>query len=157
LAVHRIPPDPPIPASQGKKEKEPMPVRYRCPHCEAILNPGTKVILRISRGRKKALILLSPKVGNYTVILPDDFQLRDGERGSFHCPVCHGELKSPANAQFGEVLRDRPDGGFDRVAFHRTFGKHATFVVTEEEVRAFGEDAVQYRAGNFFGAGASEV
>ncbi|MHC5036453.1 MAG: hypothetical protein ACYTHM_03995 [Planctomycetota bacterium] len=133
-----------------------MPLRYRCPHCKAILNPGTKVIFRVARGKRAALILLSPQVGNYNVILPEDFVLKEGEKTTFFCPVCREELTSPLNPLFNQVLRDRPEGGYDRVEFHRVFGKHATFVVTEDEVRAFGEDAPRYRNVNFFGAGRGE-
>jgi len=134
-----------------------MSLIYRCPHCKAILNPDTKVILRVSRNRKVALILLSPQVGNYTVILPENFPLKEGEKATFHCPVCMEELTSPVNAQFNQLLRDRNDGGVDRVEFHRVYGKHATFVVSKGEIRAFGEDADVYRHVNFFGAGQTEA
>jgi hypothetical protein len=112
--------------------------------------------MRISRGKKSALILLSPKVGNYSVVLGGDFTLVEGNRANFSCPVCQADLQSPVNSQFGEVLRERPEGGYDRVEFHRTYGKRATFVVAQDEVRAFGEDAESFRATNFFGAGGSE-
>lgn len=134
-----------------------MALRYRCPHCKAVLNPGTKVILRVSRGRKSALILLSPQVGNYTVILPEDFPLKEGEKATFFCPVCGAELTSPVNAHFNEVLRERADGGFDHVEFHRVYGRHATFVVTGDEVRAFGDDAGSFEPVNFFGAGRADA
>ena len=86
-----------------------MSMRYRCPKCKAILNPGTKIIMRIHRGRKAALILLSPQVGNYNVIIPEDFPLKKGERTNLQCPVCRADLTSPANAQFGEILRAGED------------------------------------------------
>lgn len=130
--------------------------KYRCPHCQAVLNPGTKIVLRISRGKKAGLALFSPRVGNYSVILPPDFPIQEGQRANFHCPVCSEDLTSPANSKFGELGRDRAEGGQDRIAFHRTFGKQATFVVTEDGVRAFGQDADNYRPGNFFGAGQEE-
>ncbi len=128
-------------------------MKYRCPHCKAVLNPGTKVILRITRARRNGLILLSPKVGNYTVILPEDIPLKEGEKPRLACPVCHGDLTSPANRQFNELLRERPGGGFDRVEFHKAYGEHATFVISQDEVRAFGKDAPEYEHVNFFGAG----
>lgn len=131
-------------------------MKYRCPHCKAVLNPGTKVILRITRNRKSGLILLSPKVGNYAVILPEDIPLNEGEKPRLECPVCKGDLTSPANRNFNEVLRDRPDGGFDRVEFHKAYGEHATFVISESGVRAYGEDASDYGHVNFFGAGTAE-
>ena len=130
-----------------------MPMRYRCPHCKAILNPGTKLILRISLGGKVGLVLFSPKVGNYQVILPEDFSIKKGEKADFHCPVCEADLTSPADPLFGEVLRDNPQVGLDRVNFHKVYGEHATFVITKDEVRAYGDDAPEYQDLNFFGSG----
>ena len=133
-----------------------MPAIYRCPHCKAILNPGSKVVLRISLGSKAGLVLLSPKVGDYSVILPEGFTLRDGDTAVFQCPVCGTELTSAADDRFGEVLRDRPEGGEEFIHFHRKYGEHATFVVSERGVKAFGDAADRYTQVNFFGAGLKE-
>ena len=130
-----------------------MSTRYRCPHCRAILNPGTKIIMKIKYGRKTGLALLSPKVGNYTIILPEDLPIKEGARVHVNCPVCNDDLTSPVDRRFAEVLRDRPDGGFDYIHFHREIGKQATFVVANGEVRAYGNDAPSYLHVNFFGAG----
>jgi hypothetical protein len=90
------------------------------------------------------------------VILPEKFPLKEGEKAVFRCPVCSAEITSPANSNFNEVLRDRAEGGWDRIEFHRTFGKHATFVVSKGEVRAYGDDAESFDNVNFFGAGRAE-
>ncbi|MCU0723373.1 MAG: hypothetical protein MUC63_07140 [Planctomycetes bacterium] len=130
-----------------------MPARYRCPHCKAILNPGTKIVLRLTLGTKAGLVLLSPKVGDYTVILPEDLPMKEGDTATFQCPVCGTGLTSEVDDRFGEVLRERPDGRDEFVHFHRKFGEHATFVVSEKGVQAFGDDASRYDQVNFFGAG----
>jgi hypothetical protein len=130
-----------------------MPTRFRCPHCKATLNPGTKIVLRISRGKKSAVVLLSPKLGDYTVILPDDFIIRRGDKATFSCPACAADLTSASNSNFAEVLRQRADGEVDRVQFHRNFGEQATFVISKGEIKAFGADAADYSGVNFFGAG----
>ena len=31
---------------------------YTCPHCQGVLNPGTKIVLRGERGASRALVLL---------------------------------------------------------------------------------------------------
>ena len=38
---------------------------YSCPHCDGVLNPGSKIILKASYKASRGLILLSPKPGNY--------------------------------------------------------------------------------------------
>jgi hypothetical protein len=130
---------------------------YHCPHCLASLNPGNKLILRIAHGSRAGLILLSPQVGNYTKILPDGFELADGEGLTVSCPVCAEDLTSPANARFGEVLLRRGDEEFVRVYFSKTYGEEATFVVTNDEVHAYGPHAEQYQSVNFFGEGAVKL
>lgn len=134
-----------------------MPNSYYCPHCLASLNPGNKIILRISRGRKAGLILLSPQVGNYTKILPEGFELAEGERLTVTCPVCGDDLTSRFNRRLGEVLLRRGDEEFVRVNFSKTYGEEATFVVTDDEVRAYGPDAEAYQSVNFFGEGAVKI
>jgi hypothetical protein len=121
-----------------------------------MLNPGTKIILRITRGDLCGLALLSPKVGDYTVTVPEELHLKTGDEVVFHCPVCAGDLTSQADARFGEVLRDRASGGSEYVYFHRKYGEHATFVVSRERVRAFGDDAAKYNSVNFFGVGRNQ-
>ena len=134
-----------------------MPNNYHCPHCLASLNPGSRLILRISLGSRAGLILLSPEVGNYKKTLPDGFELAEGERLTVSCPVCAGDLTSAANQRFGEVLLRRGDEEFVRVNFSKTYGEEATFVVTDDEVRAYGPDAEQYQSVNFFGEGAVKL
>ena len=39
-----------------------------------------------------------------------------------------------------------------KVEFSRVFGTHATFVIDGDEVQAYGDDAEDFNATNFFGA-----
>ena len=45
--------------------------RFYCPHCKGLLNPGTKVIFVIERDSERGLILLSPELGDYAVVLAE--------------------------------------------------------------------------------------
>jgi len=127
--------------------------KFSCPHCKADLNPGTKIILRVSSQGRHGLILFSPKVGNYTSVMPTGFALASGELADFSCPACHADILSPANERFGELLLSRDDGDLMRVNFSRVFGEQATFLIFGEEVESFGPDADAYGGVNFFGAG----
>ena len=126
---------------------------YFCPACKAVLNPNVKIILALASGRRKSLILLSPRPGDYSVILPPDLTLRRGEEVDFFCPACGKSLRSEASAHLAEIGFRLEDGSQGRVNFSRRFGEHATFFVTRERVRAYGENAAMYGEANFFGAG----
>lgn len=126
---------------------------FFCPQCRASLNPGTKVIVRIQHGEKQGLALLSPQVGNYTTILPENFDLTTGQQAFFSCPVCGSDFTSAHDDQLSEVLMAKGKDDFMRVNFSRTYGQKATFVVTESQVHSFGTDAELYLDVNFFGAG----
>jgi hypothetical protein len=126
---------------------------YHCPHCQGLLNPGTKIILKAVKDLGAGLFLFSPKVGNYNLIIPDNFQLSIGEWVVFYCPICGSDLTSKVESELA-VLECRIEGKAPfEVHFSRIFGKHATFVVRDGNVASFGEHATEYRGVNFFGEG----
>jgi hypothetical protein len=125
---------------------------YTCPHCQGILNPGTKVVLRGQLGGKRALILLSPQPGNYDVTVAESFGLKPKDRVDFSCPLCDHDLGSPRQLAMAEVALRLSSGATGTVAFSKIFGQHATYFITEESVRTWGEHA-QADDVNFFGAG----
>jgi hypothetical protein len=129
---------------------------YFCPACRAILNPSVKLILTMARGRRRNLILLSPQPGNYSVVVPDDVTLRHGDELDFFCPACATNLRSEANARLAEIGFRLEDGTKGRVNFSRKFGEHATYFVTREQTRSYGENAAVYGDANFFGAGGEQ-
>lgn len=126
---------------------------YFCPACRATLNPNVKLILTMARGGRRHLILLSPQPGNYSVIVPADVALRDGEEVDFFCPACGKNLRTGANARLAEIGFRLEDGTTGRVNFSRRYGEHATYFVTKEQIRSYGENAAIYGDANFFGAG----
>jgi RNase P subunit RPR2 len=126
---------------------------YFCPKCRATLNPNVKLILTMAKGRRRSLILLSPRPGDYSAILPADVSLRQGEEVDFHCPACGANLRSEASAHLAEIGFRLEDGTKGRVDFSRRFGEHATYFVTKEQIRSYGENAAIYGDANFFGAG----
>ncbi len=126
---------------------------YYCPKCHATLNPNVKLILTMGKGRRRNLALLSPQPGNYTVILPPEVTLRRGDEAEFFCPACGANLRSEANPHLAEIGFRLEDGTKGRVNFSRRFGEHATYFVTREQVRSYGENAAVYGDSNFFGAG----
>jgi hypothetical protein len=124
---------------------------YHCPHCRAILNPSTKVILRVQLRGYSGLFLFSPQPGNYEVAIPDGFPVRKGDVLVFHCPVCAIDLTSSHDGAFAEISVTA-GSHMATVAFSKTFGLHATYFITREDVKSYGEHASQVTV-NFWGEG----
>jgi hypothetical protein len=125
---------------------------YLCPHCKAILNPSTKIILRAELEGKRGLFLFSPRPGNYDVIIPDGFRLRQKDSIGFSCPVCSRDLTSVHDPALAEIRFNASGGSSGTVAFSRVFGQHASYFITAEHVRSYGEHAAD-RGVNFWGEG----
>ncbi|MGD8438979.1 MAG: hypothetical protein PVG53_00475 [Holophagae bacterium] len=125
---------------------------YHCPKCKKVLNPGTKVVLLIDRNGDSELILLSPELGDYTVVYPLSFEPKLGQQYVFRCPVCQSDLTSDVNDALVEIEAETDDGSVERVGFSRTYGERATFVGSgPDHVTLYGDHATRYEAPNFFG------
>jgi len=129
---------------------------YSCPHCDATLNPNVKIVLTAANRGHRGLILLSPTPGNYDLRQADDLDLRPGDLVDLMCPICGANLASDVNPCLAEVGFEL-EGGTTRgkVDFSRKVGEHATYVVTRENIRSYGENADRY-SGNFFGTFSEE-
>jgi len=115
---------------------------YLCPNeeCRALLNPGTKIIMKAVNSRGEAgIIELSPQVGNYRVIMPDGF-LEEGEMATLSCPACGESFTHSGNEDFAYIVMQQGKSSFP-VVFSRTKGEHATFIIKDSEVAHYGEHA----------------
>ncbi len=130
-----------------------MKTSYLCPRCRIVLNPHQEIIMLMSRGESRHLVLFSPRIGDYKVQTPSDVSFKEGEAVEFMCPSCHAGFRSPVADDIAEILLRQEDGTFLRVGFSRTYGKQATFLISRKEVKGFGEDAAAYREMNWFGEG----
>lgn len=126
---------------------------YHCPRCGGLLNPGTKVIFVLEEGSNRGLLLLSPDLGDYAVVLAESFPILPGTLYTFRCPICRADVTSPRNDKLVEILCRQPEGSEVHVAFSRVAGEHATFVCGPRGVTSYGEHAERYEGMNFFGAG----
>ncbi len=128
-----------------------METRYLCPHCGAHLNPARDIVLRASSAGRLGLLLLNPQPGNYEVVFARGLDVPPGSEVEISCPVCSAGLASARDQAMAELVFE---AGAQRglVVFSRVYGKHATYVITGNLVRSFGEDADQ-EVVNFWGAG----
>jgi hypothetical protein len=125
---------------------------YYCPHCNRVLNPGTKVVLLIDNNGDRELILLSPELGDYTVVYPLSFEPQLGRQYTFFCPVCQTDLTSATDDRLVELDAESDDDRSERVGFSRVYGERATFVGSgPDHVTLYGGHATRYEAPNFFG------
>lgn len=97
--------------------------------------------------------MLSPELGNYTILHDEHFSYKKGEHLDFFCPVCRTNLGIPeVNKDLAEVLMVDNKGVEYRIIFSEIAGKKCTIQVKGDKlVQAFGEDAEGYT--NFWGAG----
>jgi hypothetical protein len=125
---------------------------FHCPHCQKVLNPGTKVVLLIDHDDDRELILLSPTLGDYTIVYPLSFEPELGQRYVFRCPVCRRDLTCAVDDRLVELDAETDDGRSERVGFSRTYGERATFVGSgPDHVTLYGDHATRFEAPNFFG------
>lgn len=133
-----------------------MTYHYSCPRCGAELNPREDVVLTGAKAKKRGLVLLSPEPGNYHAYVAKALDLRPGDMLDFSCPLCQASLKSRANKNLVQ-LSYKGDGGDEGfVTFSRVYGEHATYMVENGKVQAFGPNAALYGDINYFGEGERE-
>ncbi|MBL4716411.1 MAG: hypothetical protein JKX95_07225 [Bacteroidia bacterium] len=118
---------------------------YRCPKCKGHLNAGGFVVFStMNKKKNKGLILLSPKVGDYSFNKHDAYHIEDGELVEFFCPICTADLKSKKNADYvGLKMVDHNNVEYD-VMFSRKAGDKSTYVVADDNIETFGDDATEY-------------
>ena len=124
---------------------------YFCPHCRRLLNPGTKVIFLVDNGTDRELMLLSAKLGEYSVVHSRSMKFEEGKIYTFRCPMCRSDLTSSLDEKLVDILTESDDEVMVRVSFSRVFGEQATFLRAPDGINRFGEDASRYEGVNFFG------
>ena len=124
---------------------------FFCPHCRRMLNPGTKVIFLVENGSDRELMLLSAKLGEYSVVHSRSMSFEEGKIYTFRCPMCRSDLTSSLDENLVDILTQSEDEPMFRVSFSRVFGEQATFLRASDGVNRYGEDAERYESVNFFG------
>ena len=127
---------------------------FVCPHCHGVLNPNVKITLVAAVKRGKGMILLSPQPGNYRYICDKSLEdaLKPGDKVTFSCPICTADLTSAGNPKFCQLELHTAGQEPRRVEFSRVYGTHATFVIGDNSVTSYGEDADEFGSTNFFGS-----
>ena len=122
---------------------------FQCTKCESVLSPNVRVILVARRGKEQGLMLLSPRLGDYSFQCDEKLNgaIDDGDAVEFLCPVCHESLNSPDAEGFAELMAiDKTDTNLEPkiVRFSCVCKEHATFVYDKDSVKKFGVDAERH-------------
>ena len=109
-----------------------MTLKYSCPHCTAVLNPGVKIVLLGRYQGTDALIAFHPEPGNYEKAAPDHGFIKDGEVWEFFCPVCHHSLNYAQGGGKNLAALEMVDGAgnWHKVIFSRVAGEEKTMTIT---------------------------
>ncbi len=125
-----------------------MKTDYICPHCRSHLVCGDNLILTVESedGKKRGLIMMDVRLGNYSSLSHPSLQFDDGEVVNFFCPVSRINLKVPEiNDKLIRLIMIDEEGKEYDFYFSRVTGEHSTFKIDQDDViEHFGEDASAY-------------
>ena len=119
---------------------------FICPYCRGHIKVGEHVIFSAKDEKNNVgLILLSPEIGNYSIIKHDNFEIKDGEKIDLYCPICHEELiRRHTNTNLAHIIMVDEKNEEHNIFFSGIVGEHSTFKVKEGKVEKFGKDAHKY-------------
>ncbi len=113
---------------------------YRCPECDAHLNPnGRNIVLLADCEYGKGILLFSDEPGNYNLDCPLDVDPQAGQKWEFYCPVCQANLTSEADEKISTIKLIDEEGKEHSVFFSKIAREECTFVVNAEGVETFGK------------------
>ncbi len=119
---------------------------FLCPHCDGYLTPRENIVFSVkTESGKVGIILLSPELGNYSVIRHESIALEEGEKVSVYCPICHADLAlQDEKENLVRIIYEDPQHKRHDLIFSGIFGEKCTYKITEGEVESFGEHAAKY-------------
>jgi len=126
---------------------------YICPKCNGYLKVNVKIIFIAQKeDGKKGIILLNPELGDYKRIVHSSLKLKDGERLTFFCPICHSDLSAiEINKNLARIIMTDENGIEYKILFSEIQGEKCSYRICKKEIEAFGEDSSTYV--NYFGSG----
>lgn len=124
---------------------------FICPHCKGYLNARKNIIfIAETETGDRGILLLSPEIGDYSMIKHPKFKLTEGEKIQLYCPICHSNLvkRIDKNKQLAKIIMIDPRNKEHEIHFSGIVGERSTFKVTDGKVETFGSNASRYL--NFF-------
>lgn len=121
-------------------------ISYVCPSCKGQLKIDGKIIFSTrTLDKKVGLILMDPKMGEYSYVHHPSFEFIKGELVEFYCPICHANLEcNDKNENLAHVIMiDKRNEEHD-ILFSRRAGEHCTFKIKGSDIESFGKDSYIY-------------
>lgn len=119
--------------------------QFVCPKCSSYLNVGEDIILAAeAEDGRKGLILLHAELGNYSVKHHPAFEVPEGMKFEFHCPLCHTPLACDVNQNLSKIHMIDPENQTYEVLFSKIAGEKSTYCLVGEYVNMYGEDSGNY-------------
>jgi hypothetical protein len=140
---------------------------FSCPRCGELLSVLDGAMVKMSGTLETPTFSVTTafyfpaELGRYGAIVGDGVEVREGAKVELCCvnPRCAASFTASYNHDLAEIRMTDEDGRAHVVVFHKTCGRHATFVIdlsARQLVSTFGEHAATYagafdRPPNFFG------
>lgn len=123
-----------------------MKANYSCPKCKGLLNVGGYLVfvIKAKTPPRKGLIFLSTDIGDYKVIKHPHFELEEGEKTDFFCPICHFNLKCSRNKNLARIEMTDADQNKYEILFSRIVGEKCTYKIKGDEIIEYGKHTSQY-------------
>ena len=118
---------------------------FLCPKCRSFLNVEDNLIFAVkAENGKTGLVALSPELGNYTVRANPHFNIEEGKKYEFYCPVCNTELASEVNENLTHLHMIDEQSNEYEVMFSKIAGEKSTYTLIGENVKMYGENYGNY-------------
>ncbi len=119
---------------------------FICPKCRSVLNIEHNIIFSVqARNDQNGLILLSTKIGDYTVKNQDNIVFDKGEKLEFFCPICRESLSATdVNENLARVIMLDEEKNEYQILFSIVAGEYCTYMISNENFQSFGDDSVIY-------------
>ncbi len=118
---------------------------FLCPECNGQLNvKGLLFFVSKAADGRDGLILLHPKLGNYSIINHKSFDISKGELMEFFCPICHKNLTSKIDNNLALIFMIDKKHIQHYILFSKINGERCTYRITGDELESFGRDSSNY-------------
>lgn len=120
---------------------------FICPHCEGHMSIAGHIIFAgvKKKNNERGIILLNPKIGDYSRILHPGFKIDEGEDVEFLCPMCHKNLAAyDINEKLAHIIMLDENNDKHDIFFSEIAGEQCTFNISGKTIEKMGEDAEDY-------------
>ena len=120
--------------------------KFICPRWKGYLNVIDHIVLTAicSSSKNAGLVFLNQEIGNYSVETNPNFNVKEGEKYEFSCPICHEKLATDIHDNLSRIIMvDNKDKSYE-ILFSKIVGEKSTYKIIGESVEIFGDHHSNY-------------